>query len=174
MDLLSVILEPSNGDFHNDLFSNWVPQNDFARHLVISSNEPDKTIRETSLKVCSPFQTSLTPTLAGGRLTAYSFLILNLILIAFLKTELFKNSFFKQKPCLYQILASKKFFSNIMKLIQKFRRRSSQVSYMIQPISHPASVGFNNQVPAAYFLPINFKTIVRYTDKIYFRNTREK
>ena len=66
MDLLSVILEPSNGDFHNDLFSNWVPQNDFARHLVISSNEPDKTIRETSLKVCSPYTTSLTSTLAGG------------------------------------------------------------------------------------------------------------
>ena len=63
MDLLSVILEPSNGDFHNDLFSNWVPQNDFGRHLVISSNEPDKTIRETSLKVSSPFPTSLTPTL---------------------------------------------------------------------------------------------------------------
>ena len=91
MDLLSVILEPSNGDFHNDLFSNWVPQNDFARHLVISSNEPDKTIRETSLKVCSPFSTSLTPTLAGGGLTAYSFVILNFILIAFLKTKLFKN-----------------------------------------------------------------------------------
>ena len=84
MDLLSVILEPSNGDFHNDLFSNWVPQNDFARHLVISSNEPDKTIRETSLKVCSPFSTSLTPTL-------HIFSLFSTFLIAFFKTDFFKN-----------------------------------------------------------------------------------